>query len=71
MNLHTADLNIILEWNTGSDLDIMVMCACNIWHGYGAENAYGAVEYNGSGGSCYCEKCGMRRDYDIRGGEDN
>ena len=47
-NLETTGINVYLEWNTGSDLDINVMCGCGIWHGYGTE------AYRGSGGDCFC-----------------
>ena len=33
--LATKTMNVYLEWNTGSDLDINVMCGCGKWHGYG------------------------------------
>lgn len=49
MDLHTTDLNVYLDWNTGSDLDIEVKCACGIWHGYGTSG--------GSEGGCYCDIC--------------
>ena len=55
-------MNVVLEWSTGSDLDIQVRCGCDKWHGYGTEG--------GSGGSCRCTVCDMARDYDIRTGED-
>ena len=52
-------MNVYLAWNTGSDLDINVMCGCGIWHGYGTPDA-----------DCYCNSCGMRRDRDVRTGSD-
>ena len=55
-------MNLYLEWETGSDLDINVKCACGLWHGYGTTG--------GSGGSCICLVCQMFRDHDIRNGED-
>lgn len=61
-NLETTGINVYLEWDTGSDLDINVMCGCGNWHGYGTSG--------GSGGSCRCEKCGMTRDHDITTGTD-
>ena len=56
-------MNVYLEWTTGSDLDINVMCGCGKWHGYGTKG--------GSGGICKCEECGLYRDHDIRDGEDD
>ena len=55
-------MNVVLLWDSGSDLDIQVKCACGLWHGYGTEG--------GSGGSCRCEECEMERDHDIMTGED-
>ncbi len=33
LNLTTEGMNVFLKWETGSDLDIQVKCACNKWHG--------------------------------------
>ena len=62
MNLETEGMNVYLEWSTGSDLDINVMCACGKWHGYGTTG--------GSEGGCRCEECDMYRDHDITTGDD-
>lgn len=61
-NLETEAMNLYLEWSTGSDLDINVMCGCGNWHGYGTSG--------GSEGSCKCETCFMYRDHDIMCGDD-
>ena len=61
-NLETKGINVYLEWETGSDLDINVMCGCGKWHGYGTSG--------GSAGSCKCDACGMYRDHDIMTGQD-
>ena len=58
-------MNLILSWETGSDLDIQVMCGCGKWHGFGTDGQDG-----GSGGKCICDACQMIRDYDIRQGDD-
>lgn len=55
-------MNLYLEWDTGSDLDIQVYCGCGKWHGYGTDG--------GSGGSCRCDTCDMKRDHDMRNGQD-
>ena len=34
-NCETEGMHVVLEWTSGSDLDIQVMCGCGIWHGYG------------------------------------
>ena len=47
-------MNVYLSWNTGSDLDINVMCACGVWHGFGTRD-----------GNCVCKTCGMYRDRDV------
>ena len=65
MDLDTKGMNLHLEWTTGSDLDIQVMCGCGIWHGYGTEDE------GGSGGDCFCETCDMKRDHDVQCGSDN
>ena len=54
-------MNLYLEWNTGSDLDIQVMCGCEKWHGFSKWNILG---------SCECTKCEMKRDRDIKSGKD-
>ena len=61
--IDTIGMNVVLMWNSGSDLDIQVMCACGKWHGYGSSG--------GSGDSCRCDECEMKRDYDIRTGVDD
>ena len=35
LKLDTIGMNVILKWETGSDLDIQVMCGCGKWHGFG------------------------------------
>lgn len=60
--LETKGMNYHLEWSTGSDLDIQVMCGCGTdnWMGYGT-----------SGDSnCVCNKCQTGKDFDIRCGSD-
>ena len=47
-------MNVYLSWNTGSDLDINVMCFCGVWHGFGTND-----------GKCVCKICGMYRDRDV------
>lgn len=54
-------MNVYLSWNTGSDLDINVMCGCKIWHGIGSGGDY----------YCRCDTCGMVRDRDVMTGKDN
>ena len=49
MNLKVSGMNVHLQWDTGSDLDINVQCPCGNWHGYGTSG--------GSGGSCRCDTC--------------
>ena len=58
-------MNLYLEWQGGSDLDINVMCGCGIWHGYGHDK----VE-DSSGGLCFCDPCQMTRDKDEKEGDD-
>ena len=53
-------INVYLSWNTGSDLDINVMCGCGVWHGIGTTD-----------GSCVCKSCGMYKDRDITTGSDD
>jgi hypothetical protein len=53
-------MNVYLAWNTGSDLDINVMCGCGIWHGYGTKDY-----------ECFCDTCGMKRDRDVVSGSDD
>ena len=53
-------MNIYLSWETGSDLDINVKCACGVWHGYGTDDS-----------ECKCETCGMYRDRDVTTGLDD
>ena len=54
-------MNLYLKWNTGSDLDIQVRCGCEKWHGFATKRFLGA---------CECDKCEMKRDYDVKTGED-
>ena len=61
-NLEVKGMNLYLEWDTGSDLDIQVKCGCGKWHGYGTSG--------GSGGGCYCDTCDMKRDHDMQTGSD-
>ena len=58
-NLEVKGMNVYLKWETGSDLDINVMCGCGTWHGFGT------YERN-----CICKKCDMKRDHDVKCGED-
>jgi hypothetical protein len=53
-------MNVYLSWNTGSDLDINVMCVCEVWHGFGTTD-----------GPCICKTCGMYRDRDVKSGSDD
>ena len=59
--LEVGGLNVILEWDTGSDLDIQVKCGCdNYWHGWGKRWF----------GYCSCSTCEMNRDQDVKWGQD-
>ena len=60
--IETIGINVVLQWNSGSNLDIQVMCGCGKWHGDGT--------LGGSEGSCRCDKCEMKRDYGIIEGVD-
>jgi hypothetical protein len=37
------------------------MCGCGNWHGYGTKGS----------SACICETCGMKRDKDVRCGEED
>ena len=50
-------INIVLEWKTGNDLDIHTKCGCGKWTD---------TPYN-----IKCDKCGMKRDIDMRSGKNN
>ena len=60
-HLEVLGMNVYLQWNTGSDLDIQVKCGCDKWHGFGTRRFFGR---------CKCKKCEMKRDHDIKAGED-
>ena len=55
-SVETAGLNIILEWETGDDLDIHTKCACTNW----------TETFN-----IYCIKCSMTRDFDMQSAPSN
>ena len=61
-NVKVKSMNVYLEWSSGSDLDIQVMCGCGNWYGYGISED--------SGRSFRCATCKMHRDHDIRVGSD-
>ena len=60
--LSVDGMNVYFTWETGSDLDINVMCGCGKWHGYGTTG--------GSEGNIICRECEMTRDYDVQTGPD-